>query len=61
MSPTEAKEIVVGQKKDCSREEVRKAWETLLNSGDLWQMSSYWRRMGSALYAAGEINHEEAH
>lgn len=61
MTTWEAKEIVVGHRKDCSKADIDRAWLVLLETGTIWQMGDYWARLGSALFAAGEIDNEAAY
>lgn len=60
MSTQEAKDIIQGRTPDCSREEIRNAWQTLVNDGSVWSMGKWWSDMAACQIAAGTVERNEA-
>lgn len=60
MNNREAVQIINGDIPDCSREEIRKAWQSLVDSGAVWQMSGWWTKMASCQIEAGTLERNVA-
>lgn len=55
MTCSEAKEIVRGHSPDRSRDEIREAWQFLVNDGIVWDMGKWYVEMASCLIASGVV------
>lgn len=55
MTTEDAKEIVTGKLPGCNRIEIRRAWQTLVNSGDIWSMPAKYGTIASYLIEAGVV------
>lgn len=63
-STQEAVDIIKGEIYQCSKEEIRQAWQYLVDTGAVWDMQSpygnWWPRMASCLIEAGVIRRNAA-
>lgn len=60
MTQSDAVQIVKGDKPDCSRQEITKAWQKLVNDGTIWRMEKRLTDMACAMLAAGVIERNAA-
>lgn len=60
MSKTEARDIVIGETPDCSREEIMRAWQFLVDHGFVWDMGEWYSHMASELIAHGDVQRNAA-
>lgn len=65
MNTSDAIAIVKGRTPDCSREEIRSAWQHLVNTGTVWNMEKYGRgqwyaQMASCMLEAGILERNAA-
>lgn len=60
MSKTEAQQIIKGDIPDCSREEIRKAWQSLVDSGEVWNMGKWFSELAACQIAAGTLERNAA-
>jgi hypothetical protein len=60
MTTGEAISIVKGQTPDCSREQIRKAWQHLVDTGTIWNMGKDYSLMASCMIAAGTLERNAA-
>jgi hypothetical protein len=51
-----AKDIITGRLPDCSKTYTRKAWQHLVDTGEVWQMHHDVINLATALLAAGLID-----
>lgn len=55
MTKQDAADIIRDRVPDCGKDEVRDAWQLLVNTGDVWQMSPWHVQMAQCLLSAGVI------
>lgn len=60
MSNSEAVSIIKGHIPDCSREEIRNAWQHLIDDGVIWRMNKWWTDMAACQIAAGTVERNAA-
>jgi len=60
MNNSAAISIVKGQTPDCSREEIRKAWQWLVDSGKVWDMGSHYSHLAACMIEAGTLERNPA-
>ena len=60
MTQAYAKEVVRGEVPDCSRQEIAKAWQKLVDTGCVWSMGKYYSDMACALIATGVVERNAA-
>lgn len=60
MSIIEARDIIKGFRPDCSREEIRKAWQYLVDTGVVWTMGKWFSDMAACQIAAGTLERNGA-
>jgi hypothetical protein len=55
LSNTHARLIISGEEPDHSREEIRQAWQYLVDTGHVWSLSKWWGDMAMCQIAAGTL------
>lgn len=60
MNTSTAISIVKGKTPDCSTEEVRVAWQRLVDTGTVWNMGEWYSKMASCQIEAGTLERNEA-
>lgn len=60
MNTNDAISIVKGKTPDCSREEIRSAWQVLVDTGVVWEMGTWFSKMASCQIEAGTLERNEA-
>lgn len=60
MTTAEAKQVVKGFIPDCSKDEIRKAWQHLVDSGEVWQMDTWHIQMAECLISSGVVERNAA-
>lgn len=55
MTAETAMQIVNGKTPDCSREEIRRAWQILVDTGVVWEMGTWYSQMASCQIEAGTL------
>jgi len=60
MTQRDAIAIVKGQTPDCSRDEIRDAWQKLVDDGTIWRMEKRLTDMACCLIASGNIERNAA-
>lgn len=60
MTNREAMRIANGKTPDCSREEIRQAWQHLVDTGAVWSMGNWYSQMASCMLEAGTLERNAA-
>lgn len=60
MNNSEAISIVKGHTPDCSKEEITKAWQYLVDNGAVWDLGKKFSLMASCMIAAGTLERNGA-
>jgi hypothetical protein len=60
MTQNDAVAIIKGRTPDCSLDEIRNAWQFLVDNGTIWQMDLKLSRMAACMLSAGVIERNEA-
>lgn len=60
MRTSEAISIVKGITPDCSKTETLAAWQTLVDSGTVWNMGKQYSQMAACMIAAGTLERNPA-
>jgi hypothetical protein len=60
MNTSGAISIVKGLTPDCSREEIRKAWQHLVDTGTVWNMGLRYSQMAACMIEAGTLERNAA-
>lgn len=60
MNSAEAKAIVKGKTPDCSRDEITAAWQLLVDTGEIWDMTIRESRLAACMIEAGTIERNAA-
>ena len=59
-SQKDATDIITGRLPDCSKEDIRRAWQYLVDRGTVWSMGKWWSDMAACQIAAGTIERNAA-
>lgn len=60
MSTEDAKDVVTGTLPGCNHIEIQKAWQTLVNTGEVWRMPVKYGKTASYMLAAGVLERNAA-
>lgn len=60
MTTSAAISVIKGVTPDCSREEIRNAWQHLVDVGTVWRMGAEYSRMAACMIEAGTLERNPA-
>lgn len=60
MKQRDAEEVIRNNRPDCSREEIRRAWQTVVDNGTVWKMGKWYADMATCLISSGVIERNAA-
>lgn len=60
MSIRDARQIVDGKIPDCSRSEIQDAWQLLVDTGAVWNLTEWHSKMASCQIEAGTLERNAA-